>query len=96
MRPVSPWPHSEDDRVCVHLGEPGAAQTDLHAPPHPPTSKFTLTRIHTRVGIGPPCLGQLGAPLPQATSDSHPPRRQAAGLGTHKPPFSLSASNTLA
>lgn len=85
MRPVSPRLRSEDDGVCVHLGEPGAAQTDLQGPsPTPPahTSKFTLTRFHTRVGIGPPCLGQLGAPLPQATSDSHPPCRQAAGLGT--------------
>ena len=65
MRPVSPWPHSEDDGVCVHLGEPGAAQTDLHGAPPPPPHIQIHTDTHSHEGgYWAPLSGTAGCPPP--------------------------------
>ena len=66
MRPVSPRPHSEDDGVCVHLWEPGAAQTDLQGLTRTPR---THVQIHTdthshKGGRWAPLSGTAGCPPP--------------------------------
>lgn len=91
--------HSRIQRMtgCAHPREPWEVQTDLQGSrPTPSTHVQVHTDTHSHEG-GHCALSSwtAGCPSPQAINDSHP-RPPGGRLGHTQPPFSPSASNTLA